>query len=112
MIVMALIDQANLAGDSAFQARVQMAIVQAALQIVGEDPGDDADLSYRRQSLGISVLQRPAEMAPRFAWAVAANPAITTDATDSDIQFTITTVWNDIAGVTSTALVGDVPLAQ
>jgi hypothetical protein len=109
---MALIDQANLAVDPAFMARVQMAIVQAALQIVGEELGEDPDLSYRRQSLGINVLQRPAEMAPQFSWAVAANPAITTEATDGDIQFTITTVWNDIAGVTSTPLVGGVPLAQ
>jgi hypothetical protein len=107
----ALLDQATLAQDVTFVARVQMAIVQASLQIVGEDPGTDADLSYRRQSLGINVLQRPSEMAPRFAWAVAANPAITTDATDNDIAFTVTTVWNDIAGVTSTPMVGNVPLA-
>lgn len=109
---MALIDQANLAQDATFVARVQMAIVQAALQIVGEDPGDDAGLSYRRQSLGVSVLQRPSDLADRFAWAVAANPVITASSTDNDIQYTITTVWNDIAGVTSTPMPGGVPLAQ
>jgi hypothetical protein len=109
---MALIDQADLAQDSTFLARVQMAMVQAALQIIGEDPGTDAALSYRRQSLGVTVLQRPAEMAPRFAWAVAANVAVTADSVDGDIQFTVATVWNDIAGVTSVDMPGGVPLAQ
>lgn len=109
---MALIDQATLAEDATFVARVQMAAVQAALQIVGEDGTGDPALSYRRQSLGITVLQRPVEMALRFAWAVAANPVITTDSSDSDIQYTVTTIWNDLAGVTSVEMPGGVPLAQ
>lgn len=109
---MALIDQANLAQDPTFVARVQMAMVQAALQIVGEDPGANTALSYYRQSLGIAALQRPAEMAPRFAWAVAANPAIGSTASDNDIQYTISTVWSDLAGVTSVNMPGGLPLAQ
>lgn len=108
---MALIDQANLAQNPEFIARVQMAMVQAALQVVGEDPTENT-LSYYRQSLGLACLQRPTEMAPRFAWAVAANPGVTSAATDSDIQFTIATVWSDLAGVTSVNMPGGLPLAQ
>jgi hypothetical protein len=109
---MALLDQANLAADTTFIARVQMAIVTAALQIVGEDPGSDVDVSYRRQSLGINVLGDPAGHAARFAWAVASNPVITADATDSDIAYTITTIWSDLAGVVSVPMPGGVPAAQ
>jgi hypothetical protein len=94
---MALYDQAQLASDGVFRARVQVALVAAALQVVGEDSTTPS--SYERQVLGVKVLTDPDVMTPRFAWAVAANPAVTADSADDDIAYTITTVWDDVAGV-------------
>lgn len=94
---MALIDQAQLASDGTFRARVQVALVAAALEVVGESA--DTPSSFARQTLGLKVLTDPDTVTPRFAWAVVANPAITADSSDNDIAYTITTVWDDIAGV-------------
>jgi hypothetical protein len=101
---MAFVDQAALASDTSFLARVRVAVVTAATQIMGEDKAAADDVVFaKRQALagdalttaGLSVLQA-------FAWAVVANPSIVTGSTDSDIQFTINAVWNDIARVRST----------
>lgn len=94
---MALIDQAQLASDGSFRARVQVALVAAALDIVGES--SDTPSSYARQLLGLKILTDPDSMTPRFTWAVVANPAISAESSDNDIAYTITTVWDDVAGV-------------
>lgn len=98
---MALLDQAELASDGTFRARVQSAIVAAALEIVGEDASADEAASLRRQSLAVAILNAPDNYVGRFAWAVSSNPAVTTDSADGDIAYTISTVWSDVAGVVS-----------
>lgn len=98
---MALLDSAELASDGTFRARVQTAIVAAALDIVGEDASANEAASLRRQSLAVHVLNGPDNFVSRFAWAVAANPAITPDSSDNDLAYTVTTVWSDLAGVVS-----------
>lgn len=100
---MSLQDQVDLTHDNAFAQRVFMAAVQAAKDIVGEDWGDGTHPAYheKRNTLGQAVLNAGGDnnVRSRFLWAVAASPAITAAATDSDIQFTVAQVWDDIAGV-------------
>lgn len=97
---MSLLDSAQLASDGEFRARIQVAAITAAKDVIGEEATDDA-VSLRRQSLAFAVLSSPDYLTNRFAWAVASNPAMGPDATDSDIQYTVNSVWSDLSGVFS-----------
>lgn len=99
---MALADQATLARDETFRQRVAVAAVIAATQIAGEARQDgDYDAYYRaREGLAVDVLSNPEGFAIRFAYAVAANPVITADSNDGDLQYTVNSVWDDVAGAT------------
>ncbi|GII89629.1 hypothetical protein Ssi03_76190 [Sphaerisporangium siamense] len=100
---MAYIDQANLAADATFQLRLKVAMATAATQIAGEAKAQMSDAVYaKRQALAADVLRQPAKWVESFAWAVTSNAAITAASLDSDIQFTVNSMWSDIAGVTGT----------
>jgi hypothetical protein len=94
-------DQAALAIDTAFRARVRMAVVTAAKDVMGEtQPGSDAEYG-KRQALAAHVLTDGGSAdLERFAWAVTSNAAVTSSSLDSDIQFTVNSLWDDLAGVT------------
>ncbi len=100
---MAYADQAALAIDPAFQLRLKVAMATAAVQVAGEDKAQMSDAVYaKRQALAGDVLRQPAKWVESFAWAVTSNAAITSSSGDSDIQFTVNSMWSDIAGVTGT----------
>jgi hypothetical protein len=92
-------DQATLAKDATFRGRVQVAIVTAASQIVGESATGDNEVEDKRQYLGIQVLNDSTSFVDRFTWAVVANPAITQASSDNDIQFSVNAAFSDMAGV-------------
>jgi hypothetical protein len=108
---MSLADQAALATNNEWAARVRMAVVNAALQVKGEARQKGFKEFYeKRSSLADIVLGAPVPGQPvmsgmmdgvisRFCWAVAANPAINWDSTDGDLAFTVNSVWNDLAGI-------------
>lgn len=96
---MSLQDQAALATFPTFRDRVLIATVQAARDVAAEAPSGDQRKDDLRSSLATNVLADPEGYASRFAWAVAANVAITFASTDSDIQFTVNSVWDAVAGV-------------
>lgn len=97
---MAFTDQATLADDPAFRAKVRVATVTAAKDILGEAKGGFSDTKFgKRQSLADQVITNSGSFVDRFAWAVAASPAISAGSSDSDIQFTVNSVWDDLAGV-------------
>jgi hypothetical protein len=100
----AFTDQAALAADTAFQGRVRVALETAAEQIAAEAKGGMDDVVYgKRQALASAVLTSAAQdLLPAFVWAVTANPAISGGSTDSDIQFTVNSVWNGIAQIRAT----------
>jgi hypothetical protein len=91
-------ESAYLAGYPAFVDRVRVAMVTAATQVGQETP--DVTTEYRRLRRGLStnVLADPNGWAPKFALAVATNPVITVTSTDSDIQFTVDSMWDAFAG--------------
>lgn len=103
---MAFTDQAALADDAGFRPRVRVALATAALQVMGEAKEDKTDDEFgRRQALAYEVLRTAASgvLLEAFVWAVVANPAVTAQAIDNDIQFSVNSAWGDIAGVRGVA---------
>jgi hypothetical protein len=102
---MAFTDQLTLANDLEFKGRVKLAALTAALDIAHE-AATLATIDYhrQRQSLAFTTISDPEVVTARFAYAVAANPAITASSSDSDIQYTINTVWDAVAGIPQTSV--------
>jgi hypothetical protein len=93
-------DAADLATNPAFLRKVQVAMVTAAIEVAQEaqEPTPSADYWRLRRALSVNVLTDPVVWAPKFAWAAASNVALTSESTDSDIQFTVNSQWASIAG--------------
>jgi hypothetical protein len=96
---MPLIEQAQLARYDGFRDRVLLAAVQAATQVSAEEPSGDQRKDDLRATLATNVLNDPEGYRDRFSWAVAQNPAITFASNDGDIQFTVNSLWDGLAGV-------------
>lgn len=97
---MALADNATLAIDATFRNKVRAAALNAALAVVGETPSGNGIRDERRYTLGMLVLvDGGAAKLDAFAWAVASFGTITGASTDSDIQFVVNSIWNDLAGI-------------
>lgn len=95
--------QAILAEDESFRTRVRVALVTAAVDVMGEAKGEMSDTAFnKRQEFAHQVLNNSGGYLDRFVWAVIANVAITEVSTDSDIQFTVNSLWADMAGVSAT----------
>jgi hypothetical protein len=97
---MAFSDQVMLARDGVFRDRVRMAIVTAAKDVMGEAKAVADQVYGKRQALAFQVLRSSESWLDCFAWGVASNPTITGTSTDADIQFTVNSLINDMAGVT------------
>lgn len=100
---MALIDINSIAEHPEFRRRVKGALVKMSVLIVGEAVAiDKVTLGSKRHALGVDVLNNPDSKINAFSYATAANPSITSSgvsAPDGDIEYTVITVFNDIAGV-------------
>lgn len=93
-------DAADLATNPSFLRKVQVAMVTAAIAVAQEpqEPTPTADYWRLRRALSVNVLMDPVAWAPKFAWAAVSNVALTSESTDSDVQFTINSQWASIAG--------------
>lgn len=96
---MSLLDQAQLAQYEGFRDRVLLAAVQAAVNVASEAPSGDSRKDSLRATLATNVLNDPEGYRDRFAWGVAQNVAVTFTSNDGDIQFTVNSLWDGIAGV-------------
>jgi len=96
---MSLLDQAQLARFDGFRDRVLVAAVQAAADVASEASSGDTRKDSLRATLATNVLNDPMGHLDRFAWAVARNVAITFASSDSDIQYTVNSMWDGMAGV-------------
>ena len=94
---MSLSDIADLAEWPPFVRRVRAAMISAAKD-VGADADDGQDRTRLRRALSVNVILDPDTYARRFALVVASNPVINYGSTDDDIQFTVNSVWDAIAG--------------
>jgi hypothetical protein len=97
---MGLIDITDIAENQDFQKKVKGAMIKTAVLIVGELVIEGKEtLGSKRHNLGVEILNSPNSKITPFSYAVAANPAINVNSVDGDIEFTVVTVYNDIAGV-------------
>lgn len=101
---MGLQETAALARHETFRDRVGMAVVKAAVNVAAELPADPPDTrkDELRANLATNVLNDPDGHRARFTWAVLSNAAVAgagLDAPDGDIEFTVASVWDAIAGV-------------
>lgn len=107
---MAYTDQFALGSDVTFVSRIQVAVLKAAAAVQAEDPagieppvgypGTKAALHSRRAALALAAINDAPGYAARFAQMVAADPAtggITSGSTDSDLLFTVNSLWSTFA---------------
>lgn len=94
-----LVEIYSLANISSFKERVYAAAVTAAVQVAAETP-DASERSRLRRALSARILENREgiDYASLFAIAVAANPVITQASLDNDVQFTVNSVWDAMAG--------------
>lgn len=96
---MALIDQAQLARHAGFRDRVLICAVQAAVNVAAEADSGDARKDSLRATLATNVMNDPLGHVDRFAWSAAQNAAISYNSPDGDLQWTINSLWDGMAGV-------------
>jgi len=95
-------DNAALAADSAFRIKVLNSIYRAALNVVGEaQAAMSADEHTKRQEFGVLVLNDVTAYERQFVEACAYLGTLTTASTDADVEFTVGSVWSDMAGFIS-----------
>lgn len=88
----------DLGADPIWRGRCQSAALQAATNIMSEDTTTAGHA--QRADFANKVLLQPSLTSPAIGFGVACQPGITgKDASDSDIQFTINSMWNAWAGV-------------
>jgi hypothetical protein len=88
----------DLGADSTWRARCQTAGLQSAANVMAEDPttvGHDERIAYANR-----VMLNPSLESQAQAFGIAAQPGITgPEATDQDILFTCSALWNAWSGV-------------
>jgi hypothetical protein len=109
---MALLDQAFISNDPTFNLRIRASVIAAAIAISNESTG--TAFHQQRDQIAIAVLGSPLAMQSNFAFAVASQPAVISDATvngtvtlnstnaaaqvalvtDTDINNAVASVWN------------------
>lgn len=99
---MDFIGQIALAENGEFQARVRQAVVTAAVQIMADAPENTPQaitVHAKRAALATRVLLDPTSLQRAWAYMVASNTAIDDTSTDGDLQWTVNSMWNAMAGV-------------
>lgn len=94
-------EQHALATDEEFIKRVKMAMVKSAIYIANEDTATAGHA--QRAQYAQAALANPESAARNMAYGVASNAVISAESSDSDIEFTINSVWNAYAGVITKA---------
>jgi hypothetical protein len=95
------------AGDNALRRRVRVAMVIAGLAVQGEASASPATpiTMAKRAVLASKILASGGgddDLLMSFVWAVVSPGLVTPASTDSDIQFTVNSIFSDMAGVTGT----------
>lgn len=94
---MAYADMAYLATHPGFRDRVRIAVITAAVDI-GAEENDGTEYRRLRRAHAVNVLSDQDNWAQRYAWVVGGNVAISFASSDSDIQFTVNSRWDAVAG--------------
>lgn len=86
----------ELARDAVFVARVQHAMLKAAIAVQAEATNTTNHIN--RSAYARSVLNDPNRYGAFFAQGVVTNGAITDASSDSDIEFTVNAMWDAFSG--------------
>ncbi len=96
---MTFLERSKLANNGEFYLKVKLAMIKAAVAVASE--ADNGKMAYDiRQSYAVRVLNNPDEKVRAFCFAVVTNAAITESSSDSDIEFTVNSLFSSFAGVT------------
>jgi hypothetical protein len=97
---MALIDLDTLAQNTDFKKKVKVAMVYAATNVSAETV-DQNYLPYHNKRIDLSknILNGPQNYVEPFSYACAARQTLTENSTDGDIQFTVNSLFDAMAGV-------------
>lgn len=88
---------AYLAMHPGFRDRVRIAMITAAVDI-GAEEYDGTEYRRLRRAHAVNVLFDQDGYAERYAWIVAANPAISFVSPDDALQFTVNSRWDAVSG--------------
>lgn len=101
---MAYSQQIAIVADTTFRARVKQAVIKAAHAVVGEDTSSYSTAkATKRHDLGVVILAGNEMRISTFIYSVASlvgNEDDQVDILDATIDTTVSSVWDDIAGVT------------
>lgn len=93
-------ESAALAKAEPFRERVRCAVVKSAIAIMAEEPSGLGAKDEKRGILATRILQdAAASLLDAFCYAVVHNVAIDANSPDNDIEFTVNSVFDAIAGV-------------
>ena len=109
---MAFTDQHAVGQDPTFQTKVEVAILKVASLIQGEAIGVLTGKQWdKRATLAAAVILGGGPVAGGASWVdqfsivvPSTNASITLTSTDADIEFQVTAVWDDMAGITGREL--------
>lgn len=90
-------EQAELASQYVFTRRVRQAMIKSAVAVMAEDA--ETANHTARATFAQTALHEPERTAAIMALGVVTNAVITSESTDSDIEFTVNSMWNAYAGV-------------
>ena len=92
---MTLEQQWNTAANTTFSHRVQQAAVKAAIAVASEDA--QTANHAKRLAFGNVLLRSPEAWGRVIAYGVLTNAAVSEASSDSDIEFTVNSMWNAYA---------------
>ncbi len=103
---MPFVDSYATANDATFRQRLRVVIVKASVFVLSEVQSPHLVLNTKRGIYASKVLMDggQSQLDP-FAYAVVAGGIITTQSPDADVEFTVNSVFNALAGVTGEDLV-------
>jgi hypothetical protein len=87
----------DLARHQTFTWRVTAAVIKSAVA-VGAEAFDGTQYRIMRRALATEVFHDTELWGERFSWGVAGNPVMELGSSDSDIEFTVASLWDAYAG--------------
>lgn len=87
----------DLARHETFVWRVTAAVIKSAVA-VGSETFDGSQHAIMRRALATDVFHDTELWGERFTWGVAGNPVMELGSSDSDIEFTVASLWDAYAG--------------
>ncbi len=90
----------SLAHDGQFLNKIAIAVKKVALMVVGEAASGNVTIDDKRHAFGVQVLNGDANV-QLISENTVAQGTLSQVSTDADIEFTISSIWNDLSGVSS-----------